>query len=369
VTTDTAEVGTVEVGLVPSEPSASRTTVLRFVAGAGRWVGAILVALFIFSVLLLIVGANPASVFADAWTNTVQSPTAMQQAIIKAGPMILAALAVVIPARAGLVNVGGEGQLLIGAIAAAGVAMVADGRVVGPVLIVLMAIGGAAGGALWSGLAALLRTTVNINEAVSTLLLNFIALDLLLFLIYQPWKDPNGTGQPASPPLMAAAHLPLIPGTKINVGFAVAVLMAVAVWAVLTFTRWGFRLAVAGGNPESARRAGMPVNRLIMSSMVAGGALAGLGGMLYYAGTEFQLRPGLLATLGYTAFLASWLARHRPLGVVVSVLVLSILIVSGDSLQIDSGLPGASVNILIGLLLIAVLGWTRTSSRKKGQTR
>ena len=362
--------GAVEASMTTGEPHESRARLLRLATGAGRWIGAILAALAIFSILLLIVGASPVSVFADAWTNTVQSPSAMQQAIIKAGPMILAALAVVIPARAGLVNVGGEGQLIIGAIAAAGIALVADGRIVGPVLIILMAVAGVVGGALWSGLAALLRTTVNINEAVSTLLLNFIALDLLLFLIYQPWKDPNGTGQPASPPLMAAAQLPLIPGTKINIGFAVALLMAVAVWAVLAFTRWGFRLAVAGGNPEAARRAGMPVNRLIISSMLAGGALAGLGGMLYYAGTEFQLRPGLLATLGYTAFLASWLARHRPLGVVVSVLVLSILIVSGDSLQIDSGLPGATVNILIGLLLIAVLGWTQaTSGKRKGQAR
>jgi ABC-type uncharacterized transport system permease subunit len=204
------------------------------------------------------------------------------------------------------------------------------------------------------------------TSTVSTLLLNFIALDLLLFLIYQPWKDPNGTGQPASPPLDVVAHLPLIPGTKVNTGFAVAVVMAVVVWALLRFTRWGFRLAVAGGNPEAAHRAGMPVNRLIMSSMIVGGALAGLGGMVYYAGTEYQLRPGLLATLGYAAFLASWLARHRPLGVIVSVLVLSTLIVSGDSLQIDSGLPGASVNILIGLLLIAVLGWTQKSSRRRG---
>lgn len=354
--------------VVAPETSAGSLRLQRLGWTTVRWVGAIAGALLIFSVLIMIVGADPFSVIADAWTNTIQSPTAMQQAVIKAGPMILAALAVVIPARAGLVNVGGEGQLLIGAVAAAGAAMMANGALPGPALIALMAVAGAVGGALWSGLAALLRVTVNINEAVSTLLLNFIAMDLLLFLIYQPWKDPNGTGQPASPPLQLDAHLPLIPGTKVNAGFAVAIVVAVGVWAVLKFTRWGFRLGVAGGNPEAARRAGMPVNRLIMSSMVAGGALAGLGGMLYYAGTEYQLRPGLLATLGYAAFLASWLARHRPLGVIVSVLVLSILIVSGDSLQIDSGLPGATVNILIGLLLIAVLGWTQASSRRrKGQ--
>lgn len=342
-----------------------RFDVEGMVRTAGRWVGAIAAALAIFAVLLLIVGAHPVAVLTEAWTNTIQSPTAMQQAVIKAGPMILAALAVVIPARAGLVNVGGEGQLLIGAVSAGGMALLAADRVPGPVLMALMAAAALVGGAAWSGLAGLLRVKAHINEAVSTLLLNFIALDLLLFLIYQPWKDPNGTGQPASQPLPLDAHLPLIPGTRINAGIAVAIALAVLVWSVLRFTRWGFQLAAAGGNPEAARRAGMPVSRLIMSSMLAGGALAGLGGMLYFAGTEFQLRPGLLATLGYTAFLASWLARHRPLGVIVSVLALSVLIVSGDSLQIDSGLPAASVNILIGLLLVAVLGWTQATARRR----
>jgi ABC-type uncharacterized transport system permease subunit len=333
----------------------------RLLQGAritGRWVGAILAALIVFGILIMTKGANPIDVFSDAWKNTVMSPFAMQQALVKAGPMILAALAVVVPARAGLVNVGGEGQLLIGAVCAAGVFQFSDGGLPGPLLIVLMVIAGMVGGALWSGLAAFLRVTVQVNEAVGTLLLNFIALDLLLFLIYQPWKDPHGTGQPASPPLQKDAHLPMIFGWTVSIGIVVAIAAAVLVWLLLRFTRWGFKLGVAGGNPEAARRAGMPVSWLLMSSMLLGGALAGLGGMLYYAGTEYQLRPGLLATIGYTAFLASWLVRHRPLLVIVSATVLSILIVSGDSLQIDSGLPAATVNILIGLLLIAVLGWT-----------
>lgn len=331
----------------------------------GRWVGAILIALVIFSILIMTRGANPLNVFSEAWANTIQSPFAMQQALVKAAPLILAALAVAIPARAGLVNVGGEGQLIIGAVAAAGVFQFTDGRLAGPVLIILMVIAGMVAGALWSGLAAFLRVSAEVNEAVSTLLLNFIALDLLLFLIYQPWKDPNGTGQPASPPLQDDAHLPLIGDTTVTIGIVIAVICAILVWVLLKFTRWGFKLAVAGGNPEAARRAGLPVNRLLMSSMLLGGSLAGLGGMIYYAGTEFQLRPGLLATIGYSAFLASWLVRHRPLPVIVSSVILAILIVSGDSLQIDSDLPAASINILTGLLLIAVLGWTASPWFKK----
>jgi len=331
----------------------------------GRWVGAIIIALVIFSILILTKGANPITVFSEAWANTIQSQFAMEQALVKAAPLILAALAVAIPARAGLVNVGGEGQLIIGAVAAAGVFQFTDGSLAGPVLILLMVIAGMVAGALWSGLAAFLRVTAEVNEAVSTLLLNFIALDLLLFLIYQPWKDPNGTGQPASPPLQDDAHLPLLGDTTVTIGIVIAVICAILAWILLKFTRWGFKLAVAGGNPEAARRAGLPVNRLLMSSMLLGGSLAGLGGMIYYAGTEFQLRPGLLASIGYAAFLASWLVRHRPLLVIISSVILSILIVSGDSLQIDSNLPAASINILTGLLLIAVLGWTASPWFKK----
>ncbi|MDD2857271.1 MAG: ABC transporter permease [Candidatus Nanopelagicales bacterium] len=352
------------VTVVEDGPSPASVRMEQFARVLGRWVGAIALALVFFSILIMTRGSNPITVFSDAWVNTIQSPFAMQQALVKAGPMILAALAVVVPARAGLVNVGGEGQLLIGAVAAAGVAQVSDGRLAGPVLIVLMALAGLIAGALWSGLAAFLRVTAQVNEAVGTLLLNFIALDLLLFLIFQPWKDPNGTGQPASPPLQADAHLPMFPGSTVNIGIIIAVVAAILTWALLRFTRWGFKLAVAGGNPEAARRAGMPVSSLLMSSMLLGGAFAGLGGMLYYAGTEFQLRPGIMASIGYTAFLASWLVRHRPLAVVVSATVLSILIVSGDSLQIDSDLPAATINILTGLLLIAVLGWTQMPWRK-----
>ena len=136
------------------------------------------------------------------------------------------------------------------------------------------------------------------------------------------------------------------------------------VWFALRGTTWGFRLATVGGNPEAARRAGFPVTTLLLSAMLAGGALAGLGGMIHFAGTEYQLRPGLLATMGYTAFLASWLAKHKPIPVLFSSMLFAALIVAGDSLQIDSGLPAASINILTGLILIAVLGWTGVKSKK-----
>jgi ABC-type uncharacterized transport system permease subunit len=355
-----------------AEAAAGGSSRLADAAGALlRWVVAVGAAILIFAVILRATGADPVDVFASAWVNTALNGDAVQQILIKAGPFALAALAVVVPSRAGLVNVGGEGQVLVGAIAAAGVSLGLGDRVGGPLLLVLMIVAGVLAGAAWAGIAAAMRLLVNVNEAVSTLLLNYVALDLLLALIYQPWKDPHGSGQPASPPIPDAAKLPLFSGTVVHVGLVLVVIAAVAVWAVFRYTAWGYHLRAVGGNPEAARRAGLPVTRLLLTAMLVGGGLAGLGGAIHLTGVEYQLRPGFALQVGYLGFLASWLARHRPGPVLLASVVLAGLAVAGDSLQLDSGLPAAAVNVLTGLILAAVLGWTGTQpvGGRKGATR
>jgi len=331
--------------------------------GVARWAAALAGAIAIFTVLLLLKGANPASVYSHVWTSTFTNSPSIQQIFVKAAPLLLGALAVVVPARAGLVNVGGEGQIVIGAVAAGGIGISLGDKLGGGLVMILMAVAAMLAGAAWAGLAAVLRLTVGINEAVSTLLMNYIALDVLLYLIYSPWKDPHGTGQPTTAELADTAKLPYLGTTAIHVGFVFALVATAVVWALLRYTTWGFRLRVIGGNPEAARRAGLPVAMLLLSAMLVGGALAGLGGMVHYAGVEYKLRTGITTNFGYIAFLASWLARHNPVSVVLAALALAAMTVAGDSLQLDSALPGATVNILMGLVLIAVLGWT---AKKKG---
>ncbi|GAA0366779.1 ABC transporter permease [Microbispora corallina] len=325
---------------------------------AGRWAGALAGAVAIFCVLLLAKGADPVTALGDMVASTFTGAS-LQQIVVKATPLILAAMAVVLPARAGLTNVGGEGQVVIGAVAGAGVGLVVQG----PAALPLMLLAGAAGGALWAGVAAALRLAVGVNEAVTTLLLNYIALDVMLYLIYEPWKDRHGSGQPATRPLEVAARLPLLSGTAIHMGIVIALVAAVAVWLVLRATSFGFKVSVVGGNPEAARRAGLPVARLILVAMLLGGALAGLAGVVHLAGVEFKLRPGLTTNVGYVAFLAAWLARHKPLPTVGAAFLLAAVTVAGDSLQLDSGLPAATVNVLMGLVLLAVLGWSRRAHR------
>jgi ABC-type uncharacterized transport system permease subunit len=325
---------------------------------AVRWVLAILGAAVVFGLLVLTKGANPVDVY-RSMLESVRGSSSIEGILLKATPLIFAAIAVAVPARAGMVNVGGEGQLVMGAVFAMGASLAIDGSLPGQTALVVMCIAGAVGGALWAGIAVVLRLAVGINEAVSTLLLNYLAINVMLFLIFDRWKDREGSGQPATRALVTSERFSLLGSSKVHAGLVVAVVSVGVVWWLMRSTRWGFRLRVVGGNPEAARRAGIGVGATLISAMLVGGALAGLGGVAQLAGAEFKLRQGFLVSYGYMAFLASWLARHKPVNVAVAAVVLAAISVAGDSLQLDSSLPAATVNILMALVLLAVFGWTR----------
>jgi general nucleoside transport system permease protein len=285
--------------------------------------------------------------------------------LLRATPFVFTGLAVAVPARAGLVNIGGEGQFVIGMVAAAGVALhFADQRSAWVVLPVL-AVAGAVGGAAWAGIAAVLRVLFNLNEALSTLLLNFVAPLVLAYMVFGPWKDKSGfSNLPQTVEFAGSAQLPVYGLTRLHLGIIVAVAVAVVVWIVLDFTRWGFRARAVGGNPEAARRSGIAVPAMIVVALVAGGALAGLGGMVELTGVEGRLRPGIGVGFGYIGFLASWLVGHRPLGIVGAGLLLGAISVAGDSLQIDYDLPSKSVYVLMALVLLVALG-VRGGARRR----
>jgi general nucleoside transport system permease protein len=325
--------------------------------------GAYAVCLFLFSVLMWWENADPFGVFDSILHSALLSSGSVPALIVRSVPIVLAALAVSVPARAGMVNVGGEGQLIMGAVAATGVGVALGTRVPGVVGWMAMGLAGVVAGSIWGGVAGLLRVVANANEAVTTLLLNFIANDVMLYLLYQPWKDPNGGGQPESRPLTSNEILPRILGSSINLGVIIALVASAVVWHLLSRSGWGFALRVVGGNPVAARRAGLPVRQLMVSSMAVGGALAGLGGMLYLAGTQLQLLPGGTATYGYVAFLAAFLGRHDPVKVVISALLFSAIAISAPGLQLSYGLDGYVVDALLALIVVAPLA---LSSRREG---
>ncbi|HEX3801860.1 MAG TPA: ABC transporter permease [Solirubrobacteraceae bacterium] len=319
--------------------------------------GAYLISLAVFGAIVATQHANPFSVYKDIVQSAFFESGSITQILLRSVPIVLAALAVSIPARAGLVNVGGEGQLIVGAIAATGVALYILPGAPQPLELVAMAVAGFAAGAVWGAIPGALRVGLNANESVSTLLMNFIANDILLYLLYQPWKDPAGTGQPESKPLQAAATLPsMLSG--LNLGVLITLVVAIAIYFILRYTGWGFALRVVGGNQEAARRAGLPVKRLMISSIAVGGGLAGLGGMLYLSGTQLQLLPGGTATFGYTAFLAAFLGRQGTIRVVLSALLFSAIAISAPGLQLSYGLDGNAVDILLALAVAAPLALT-----------
>jgi general nucleoside transport system permease protein len=234
--------------------------------------------------------------------------------LIRATPFVFTGLAVAVPARAGLVNLGGEGQFVVGMVFATYGALHLSGQLPEALLLPVLAALGALGGLVYAGIAGVLRITAGLNEALSTLLLNFVAPLILAYLVFGPWKDPaTYSNLPQTAGFSDSARLPTYELTQLHLGIPLALVAALVVWMMLDLTRWGFRARVLGGNPEAARRSGIPVPRTMLVALLAGGALAGLGGMIELTGIEGRLRPGIGVGFGYIGFLASWLVGHRPL--------------------------------------------------------
>lgn len=321
-----------------------------------RTLGSVAGAFLVFGLLLIANGTDVIEAYQAMWNSVTRDANSFGDVLVRMTPYLFAALAVAVPARAGLFNIGGEGQLLIGAIGAVAMANAVEPSLSRTPTLVLMAVAAMVAAAAWAGLAAVLRHTTGTNETISTLLSNYLAFLLMGWLVFGRWKDPGATGFPRTRILSTDERLPLLWG-RVHIGIIVAVVAAIAVWAILRWTPWGFRLGVLGGNAEAARRAGLRSGRLAASALMLGGALAGLGGMLQVTGVEGQLRPSLMTGYGFTGVLAAWMVRHRPLKAIGSAGLLAAIAVGGNGLKIRAGLSSGSVNILMALLLLAVLGW------------
>ncbi|GIG22741.1 ABC transporter permease [Cellulomonas chitinilytica] len=318
-------------------------------------VAAYLLCLAVFAAFAATQGADPASIFTTMLQSSVLDWGTLQQTLVRSVPIVLAALACTIPARAGLVNVGGEGQIIMGSVAAVGVGLALGQAVGGPVAWLAIVAGAAVAGAVWCGICGFLRVRLNASESVTTLFFNFIAADVMLYVIYQVWREGDATSLPQSEPLTSDQLLPAVGGLQLTLAVPFMVLVVVGVWALLKYTSWGFRLTVAGGNPTAALRSGLPVRRILLGSMLAGGALAGIGGALNVMGAEGALRPGMTATFGYVAFLANFLGGSRPFPVLGAAVLFSAIANSGNGLQLSEGLNGSAVNVLLGLIVLTML--------------
>ena len=320
----------------------------------GRFASLLVVALALFAAVLVLFGRNPLRAYADIFSSTLGSSYGFSETLVKMTPLILTALAAAVPSRIWLINVGGEGQLFVGALCATWAAIHLPG--LPPFLLLpIMAALGFVGGGLWAAIAGALRAAGWVSETISTLLMNYVAILLVNFLVFGPWKDPDGVNYPQTVEFLAGAILPTLGGTRVHLGL-VAALVATAVFAfLLARTRWGLEVRAIGGNAEAARRNGIPIGRYVLVTMFIGGGLAGLAGMAEVSAIQGRLRPSLSPGYGYSGFLISWMAGGHPAGIVAAAFVLAVITVGGDILQMTQALPGSVVNILMAVVLFVVL--------------
>jgi len=319
-----------------------------------RFAGLFGLAFIIFAIVLLVFGKNPVKAYVDIFTSTLGSTYGFSEMLVKMIPFVLTAVAVAVPARIWLINVGGEGQLYIGAMFATWGALTFSSLPAWALLPLIFVLG-FLGGGLWGSISGILRARGWVSETISTLLLNYVAILLVNFLVFGPWKDPESANYPQTAEFVDAAVLPAFGNTRVHLGLVFALAFLILFHFVLSRTRWGLEMRAIGGNPEAARRNGIPIGRYIVLLMFIGGGIAGLAGMSEVSAIQGRLRPSLSPGYGFAGFLISWMAGGDPLGIVAAAFLLAIITASGDILQMAQGLPGSVVNILMALVLFVVL--------------
>jgi simple sugar transport system permease protein len=302
---------------------------------------------------LALLWAMTTGAFGDAYS--------ISETLVKTAPILLTALAATLPARLGLLSVGADGQLYLGAIA--GTWLVLHLHTASAALMLpLMLVFAMAGGALWGGVAGWLRARLGVNETITTLLLNYVASLLVDYAVHGPWKDPANLGWPASPAFPPAAVLPTFFDTRAHLGIVFGVVAAIVLHVLVEKSRWGLQLAVLKSNPRAALGAGLNGARQMVFVMAIAGALAGLAGIAEASVIQGRLQSGLSLGYGYTGFLVAWLAGQNFLRVIPLSLLMGGLLASGDVLQLNANLPAAASGILQALLFIAAFAaaaWTR----------
>jgi simple sugar transport system permease protein len=323
-----------------------------------------LVSLAVFGVILLLDGKNPLRAYSDTVVYVFGNSYGFSELLVRMSPILLTSVAVALPSRLGLINVGGEGQLYMGAWAATAGALYFSYLPAWLLLPLMMAFG-FVGGAIWSAIPGILRAAKIVNETISTLLLNYVAPLIVSYFIFGPWRSPESSSYPQSPAFVPAAHLPNFGGTRIHLGLLFGLVSLALYWFVLNRTRWGLSLRAIGGNAEASRRLGIPVWAYIIGTMAVAGGFAGLAGMAEVSAIQGRLVGEVSPGYGYVGFLVSWLAGGSPVGIVLMAFLFAVVSSVGDILQITQGVPYAVVNVLMAVVLFIVLGQPKSLGRAK----
>lgn len=318
----------------------------------------LLAGLFTIGLIFLFSGVNPLFAFYKIFSGSFGSAYGIKETITKAIPLILIGGGLAMAFRAKFWNIGAESQLLMGAIFGTWVGLTWGPSLPSYVIVPLMFLAGFAGGAMWGIIPAILKIKYAINEVISTLMMNYICAEFMIFLIVGPWKGKTKFGFPYTDDLPESAILGLIPGSRIHyVTLIVALIASVLLALVMYKTRFGYEVRVIGENPEAGKYAGIDFFRTTVIIMAISGGVAGLAGVGEAAGIHHYLSyPETISSgYGFTAIIVAWLAKLNPLFVIVSGLFFAGILVGGDAIQISLGLPAASVEVFNGTLLVFLI--------------
>lgn len=314
-------------------------------------------------VLFLLVQGKPAGeacllIFQGAFGTTF----AWQNTLQRAAPLLLTALCVALPARVGLIVIGGEGALALGGLAAAVMPQLLP-VLPSLVMLVVMALAAMLAGGLWIALCGGLRQWRGVNETISSLLLSYLAVAVFKHLVEGPLRDPASLNKPSTLPLPDAYLVGSLPGMEVHWGLVWGALACLAAWVLLRHSVAGFAMGVVGGNVRTARLVGLPVNRLILTACALGGAAAGLAGMFEVSAVQGSATSALLAGYGFSGILVAFAARQNPLAIIVCAIVIGGVEASGSLLQRRLDLPDATTLVLQGLLFCNLLAWEAITGR------
>ena len=305
--------------------------------------------------LFVLLGKDPVRALQIFFVEPLKNGPALSELVLKATPLLLIALGLAVCFRANVWNIGAEGQFIVGAVAAGGMAMLA-GPETGGWFVVPVLLAGVAGGMAWAAIVALLRDKANASEILVSLMLVYVATLLLGYFVYGPWKDPAGYNFPQTIRFADGTQVPrLFPGLRVNAGSLLALVAVAVFWVFLFRTYAGFQLQVGGLAPAAARYAGFSSRKALWSALLVSGGMAGLAGGLDVAGPQGQLTPYIPAGYGFAAIIVAFVGRLHPVGMVFSALLMSLFFIGGELAQTRMGLPKSITGVFQGLLLFTLL--------------
>ncbi len=316
---------------------------------------ALLVTVVIGTIMFTALGKDPLKGLEMFFWQPIHNAYALGELMVKATPLLIIALGLAVCFRSNVWNIGAEGQYIIGAIFAAGVALLADAQSSRWIVVGIL-LAGVAGGMLWASLTALLRDRFNANEILVSLMLVYVAVQLLSYLVGGPWKDPMGFNFPQTKTFEAATKIPrLFDGSRMSIGVLFALLGVAGLWVFLFRTRAGFSLQVGGLAPAAARYAGFSSRKALWTALLISGGAAGLAGGLEVAGPIGQLTPYVPAGYGFPAIIVAYVGRLHPVGMVFSAILMSMFYIGGEMAQSRLGLTKSLTGVFQGLLLFCLL--------------